>query len=443
MNPPRSATRSGYLVVAICMVAIIFDGYDLLMYGAIAPSLLAYQPWALTPPEVGAIASYTLLGMLIGALTVGVVADMVGRRRVMLSCIAFFSVAMGACALAPSPELLGLFRFLAGLGLGGVVPTAIALTFEYAPAGRRQTYNAIMFSGIAIGGLLAAVLGLLIVPTLGFRPMFWIGMAPLVLVLPLAYRFLPESARFLAAEGRRGEAEVLAQRFGQQLDPEPADPATKPKPGLRTVAAGLFTAGYAAPTLLFAVASFCGLLLAYGLSTWLPTIMQRAGYGLGPSILFLLALNLGAIVGAIASARLADQVGPKRVVAAAFAASAVAILALSTRLPIGVSYALVVIAGLGSIGAQILVNGFVAARYPDHTRASALGWSLGVGRLGAIAGPALGGILLGSTLGLNWNFYVYIAVAAVGCVAIVAIPLLATASATEADGKSSPATLNR
>lgn len=295
-----------------------------------------------------------------------------------------------------------------------------------------------MFSGIAVGGVLAAALGLLIIPTLGFRAMFWVGVTPLVLVLPWAYRFLPESARFLAAKGRLDEAQVLARRFGQELDP--AGPPTTPKPGLRTVAAGLFSGGYTAPTILFATASFCGLLLAYGLGTRLPTIMQRAGYGLGPSISFLLVLNLGAIVGAIGAARIADRVGPKRVVAAAFAASAVAILALSTGLPLPVSYALVAVAGLGSIGAQILVNGFVAARYPDHTRASALGWSLGVGRLGAIVGPGLGGILLGSTLGLNWNFYVYIAVAAMGCLAILSIPLRRPDLAVAADaGKSSAA----
>lgn len=414
-SPPRAALT----VAALCMVTIMFDGYDLQMFGVIGSSLLAYEPWGLTPPEVGVIGSYALVGMLIGALAVGVVTDIVGRRRVMLGCIAFFSIFMGACALAPTPGLLGLFRFLAGLGLGGVVPTAIALTVEFAPASRRQTYNAVMFCGIAAGGVLAALLGLVVVPTLGFRAMFWIGTAPLVLVLPLVYFLLPESPRYLMSVGRVDEAREIARRYGQPV------PDAAPAAGRRTAkrAVGeLFGRGLLASTLLFAVASFCGLLLAYGLSTWLPTIMQRSGYGLGPSISFLLVLNLGAIVGSISAARIADRIGSKPVVAAAFAASATAILVLSVKPPVLVSFVLVAVAGLGSIGGQILVNGFVATRYPDRIRATALGWSLGVGRLGAIAGPAVGGLLLGSTLGLNANFYAYVAVAVLGCLAILVIP---------------------
>ncbi|WP_329568792.1 MFS transporter [Streptomyces sp. NBC_01361] len=407
------------VVVALCMATVMFDGYDLQMFGVIGPSLLAYQPWALSPAEVGAIGSYALVGMLIGALVVGVLTDIVGWRRVMLGCIAFFSVFMGACALAPTPGLLGLFRFLAGLGLGGVAPTAIALTVEFAPVARRQTYNAVMFCGIAAGGVLAALLGLVVIPSLGFRAMFWIGTAPLVLVLPLVALLLPESPRYLMSVGKAEQARSFARRHGLQL-PDQTSSAGRRSAG-RAVGE-LFGRGFLASTLLFAVASFSGLLLAYGLSTWLPTIMQRSGYGLGPSISFLLVLNLGAIIGSISAATLADRFGSKPVVAAAFGASAIAILVLSIKPPVALSFVLVAVAGLGSIGGQILVNGFVASRYPDRIRATALGWSLGVGRLGAIAGPAVGGLLLGSALGLNANFYAYVAVAVLGCLAILAIP---------------------
>ena len=105
---------------------ILFDGYDLIVYGAVVPALLRYEPWGLTPTDAGLIGSYALIGMLVGALVAGAVTDLVGRRKVLLISVSWFSLTMAACALAPSAELFGLFRLLGGLGLGGVFPTAIA-----------------------------------------------------------------------------------------------------------------------------------------------------------------------------------------------------------------------------------------------------------------------------------------------------------------------------
>ena len=221
--PATSAGKLGRTtlwVIAICWVTIIFDGYDLIVYGAVVPALLEYEDWDLSPQEAGAIGSYALFGMLIGALIAGTVTDIVGRRKIILLCIAWFSLAMGLCAIAPTPELFGVFRFVAGLGLGGVVPTASAITIEYSPPERRKFLYALMFSGYSVGGIMAALLAIPIVPEFGFRAMFWIGMAPLVLVLPLAWKFLPESISFLIARGRRQEAEMLARRYDVSL---PAD----------------------------------------------------------------------------------------------------------------------------------------------------------------------------------------------------------------------------
>ena len=173
------SSRSGLAVVAICFLTIVCDGYDLIVYGSVLPSLLAEPGWGIGPAEAGAIGSYALAGMLIGALAAGTLTDAVGRRKIVLVGIVWFSVAMGLCALAPSAGMLGLFRFLAGLGLGGVLPSAIALTVEYAPRGRRQLYNALMFAGYSVGGVLAAVLALVLVADQGWRIMFWIGVMPL------------------------------------------------------------------------------------------------------------------------------------------------------------------------------------------------------------------------------------------------------------------------
>ena len=141
----------------------MFDGYDLIVYGSVVPSLLAEPGWNLGPAQAGAIGSYALIGMLVGALGAGAVTDVIGRRRIMLIGITWFSLMMILCAFAPTPGVFGLLRFLAGLGLGEVMPSAIALTVEFAPRDRRQLYNALMFVGYSVGGVLAAVLALALV----------------------------------------------------------------------------------------------------------------------------------------------------------------------------------------------------------------------------------------------------------------------------------------
>ncbi|MEK6439034.1 MFS transporter [Pseudonocardia sp. T1-2H] len=432
-----AAARSGLIVVALCFLTIVFDGYDLIVYGSAVPSLLAEPGWNMGPAQVGAIGSYALVGMLIGALAAGAITDALGRRRIMLIGITWFSVLMVACSLAPNPGMLGLLRFLAGLGLGGVIPSAIALTVEYALRGRRQLYNALMFAGYSVGGVIAAVLALLLLADHGWRPLLAIGAAPLVIVLPLAWRFLPESVGYLLAKGRDDEARTLADRYGVDL------PALREE---RAAAAGkagpraLFRRDGITATLLFGAASFCGLLLVYGLNTWLPQIMRQAGYPLGSALTFLLVLNLGAIVGGVAASALADRFGPKPVTVGAFLLATACLLVLSQRVDTGLLFVAVAIAGLGSVGTQILVNGYVAVHYPASIRATALGWALGVGRAGAIVGPLFGGWVLASGIGFEWNFYGFAVPALAGAILIALIPKRRTAGTTTASTSDDPTT---
>ncbi|MBV9922576.1 MAG: MFS transporter, partial [Pseudonocardia sp.] len=200
--------------MAICFLMVIFDGYDLIVYGAIVPSLLDEPRWNLGPAEAGAIGAATLVGMLIGALGAGALTDVVGRRKIIIVSVTWFSVSMLLCSVAPTAGFLGAFRFLAGLGLGGVIPSVVALTVEFAPMNRRQLYNAVMFAGYSFGGILSAVLALALIPLYGWRIMLAVGAAPLVVVLPLAIAFLPESVGFLLAKGRHAEAARLADRYG-------------------------------------------------------------------------------------------------------------------------------------------------------------------------------------------------------------------------------------
>ncbi|MET0188970.1 MAG: aromatic acid/H+ symport family MFS transporter [Pseudonocardia sediminis] len=416
MSGASTARRSPLVVVALCFLTIVFDGYDLIVYGSILPSLI--DDFGLTPAQTGAIGSYALVGMLIGALGAGALTDVLGRRRIMLIGITWFSVAMVLCALAPNPGLLGLARFVAGLGLGGVIPSAIALTVEYAPRSRRQLYNAVMFAGYSVGGVLAAVLALNLVADFGWRPMLAIGAAPLLVVLPLAWKFLPESVGYLLARGRDDEARALARTYDLDLDALQAERAGSANAGPRT----LFAPSMLRSTLLFGAASFCGLLLVYGLNTWLPQIMRQAGYPLGSALTFLLVLNVGAIVGALVASALADRFGPKPVTVAAFLMATACLVVLSQRVDTGLLLVAVAVAGLGSVGTQILVNGYVAVHYPSAVRGAALGWALGVGRAGAVVGPLFGGWVAASGIGFEWNFYGFAVPALAGALLIALIP---------------------
>lgn len=428
---PTRLSRTTLWVIGICWVTIIFDGYDLIVYGAVVPSLLEYEEWGLSPEEAGTIGSYALIGMLIGALIVGTITDIVGRRKIILFCIIWFSIAMGLAAIAPSPELFGLCRFLAGLGLGGVVPTASAITMEYAPPAQRKFLYAIMFSGYSVGGILAALLAVPIVPEAGFRVMFAIGLLPLFVVVPLAWRFMPESVSFLVARGRREEAAELARRYDIPLPEDPktsqaeATAAGAPnlaKQGKLAPLASLFSRDHIVATGMFWAVCFLMLLLVYGLNTWLSQIMKQAGYPLGSSIAFLAALNLGAIVGAIASGRAADRFGARTVTAVGFLVGAGAIALLAQKPSQGIVYLLLFIGGYGTIGTAMIVNAYVAEHYPTASRATALGWALGIGRLGAIMGPLLGGFLIGSGVGIEGNFYVFALVALGASVLCLLVP---------------------
>jgi AAHS family benzoate transporter-like MFS transporter len=405
--------------LGLCFAVIMFDGYDLIVYGATVPALIKYEPWGLTPPEAGVIGSYALVGMLIGALVAGVATDAVGRRKVLLISVTGFSLAMAGCAIAPSAELFGLFRLIGGLGLGGVMPTAIAMTAEYSAAHRRSLNNALMFAGYPVGGILAAVLAMALMPAFGFRIMYWIGAAPLVIVVPLLWRFLPESLSYLVAKGRREEAARLAGRLGTPL-PEDWSPASKPV--AKSPVTVLFSRRYFMPAVLFAITSFFGLLLVYGLNTWLPQIMKSAGYPLSSSLLFLVMMNVGAAVGSILVAPVGDRLGMRPVTGVTFVAAALSIYLLSSPSASWVMYGLVAVAGFGTIGTQIMVNAYVAMHFPPEVRATALGWTLGVGRLGAIVGPTFGGILLASDLAVEWNFYAFAIPAAAGALMVLLLP---------------------
>lgn len=421
-------------IVAIATIAIIFDGYDLVVYGTILPTLMndPGQLGEISAQQAGALGSYALIGVMVGALTAGAVGDYLGRRRMMLVNIAWFSVGMGLAALATNVTMFGLLRFFTGIGVGGLVATAGAMVAEFAPPGKRNLYNAIVYSGVPAGGVLASLLAIVLRDTIGWRGLFWIGALPIVILLPLALAKLPESPKWLVARGQEDKARRVSERTGIPMpgaEEIAADRASVEKVGF----AALATRRYAWGTALLGLMSFSGLLLTYGLNTWLPKIMEDAGFNAKGSLSFLLVLNGGAILGGLIASKVADGIGPQRVVATTFGLAAMALILLTLGFPLPVLLASVAVAGVGTIGTQVLIYGFVSNYYSTSARGAGVAWCAGFGRLGGIFGPLIGGALISAGISSQVAFYVFAGIAVLGGIVTFFVPRQRDAVATTSE----------
>ncbi|MGV9734489.1 MULTISPECIES: aromatic acid/H+ symport family MFS transporter [Rhodococcus] len=366
--------RGTALAVIVCWLFVVFDGYDLIVYGNVISSL--QDEWGISSATAGTLGSLAFLGMMIGAVLAGRLSDAIGRKQAVIGCVVVLSVFTTLCAFATGPFMFGAMRLIAGLGLGGLVPTSNALAAELVPRRWRAAVATMMMSGVPIGGSIAALLGIPVIPNWGWRPMFLFALVPLFVLVPLALKYLPNTHSKTDAPAGGGFRELLGSRF-------------------RTI------------SIMFALVTVVTLLAWYGLGTWLPKLMQNTGTDLGSALTFALALNLGAVAGSFITAWGGVRFGtvPTSIVAAFVAG--VALLALLLSPPTAVVYAIFVLAGVGTHGTQCLIIAAVASYYPDHLRGTALGWALGVGRIGAVAAPQIGGWLLAAGLGANSNFILF------------------------------------
>lgn len=423
-TPDAEARRARTLawVVGLSFTALLFDGYDLVVYGTVVPTLLAdpAQIGALSPEQAGTLGSWALIGVLVGALTAGAIGDIVGRRRIMLVNIAWFSVGMGLTAMTSSVLAFGAGRFFTGIGVGALVATVGALVAEFAPVDRRNRYNAIVYSGIPAGGVSAALAAIVLDDVAGWRGLFWLGALPVLVLLPLAWAKLPESPLWLLSRGETARAVEVARRTGITL-PDQAPVALGGPAGGKVGYAALASRPLLLPTVLLGLMSFSGLLLTYGLNTWLPQIMEGKGYGKDYALSFLLLLNLGAILGGLVASWVADRHGAQRVVATTFVLAAVALLLMPLGLPFAVLLAAVAVAGVGTIGTQVLIYGLVSNYYPTSSRAAGVAWCAGFGRLGGILGPVVGGFLVGAGVGGTTAFQLFAVVSVVGAVVTLCV----------------------
>lgn len=412
-----------YLVVAMCWFAMFSEGYDLAIYGAVLPAILQDPAWNLSPAVAGTIASYALFGMLIGAVLSGTVTDIFGRKKVMVFCITIFSLSMIAAAMAPTPQVFGIIRFLGGLTLGGVIPTASALTIEYSPVKRRSQFYAIMYTGYAMGGVCSAFIAMQLLGDHSWRVMFWIGAIPL-LAVPFIIKFLPESLEFLVVKNRQAEAERIANRYNLSIESIKENYAKEKKieKSKSSSVFTLFNRQNIRATVFFWITFFMGLFTIYGLTTWLPKLMISAGYPLGSSLSLLLVLNFTAAVGAILAGVAADKWGSKKVIMISYLLAGASIALLSVKSSMIVTYCLVGIAGFGTIGTTLILNAYITKYFSAENRATAFGWALGFGRIGAILGPILAGLLITWNFDISVNFYVFALAGIIASISVLFIP---------------------
>ncbi|WP_370182210.1 MFS transporter [Rhodococcus wratislaviensis] len=406
LTPSASASRGPGLVLALCFATILADGYDLIVFGATLPSLM--HQWGLEKSALADVHSMTLCGLMVGFLVAGTLADRIGRRAVILAGVTWFSLLCLVCAFAPSFTVFGIGRVLSGVGLGAVVPAAVALASEFATARRKQLFNGITLTGYPIGGVLATVAALIVLPGADalakstppseqWRLLYLLGGALIVLV-PILYFALPESPSLLAARGRDEEAREVANRFGIELTATEARPADQAKGGIRL----LLSRRYLFATAIFTAVMFCCQILVYGPNTWLPSMTKELGFGGTQGILALMMLQFGAVVGTIVGALLVDRGGATQTIIPYFLLGAIALLALAFGTELGAAglFVAAFAAGVGTVGTSTLMYGVIAAHYPTAIRASAIGFCLGIGRIGAILGPQIGALFATPRAGL-------------------------------------------
>ncbi|MCL6231568.1 MFS transporter [Acinetobacter amyesii] len=416
-------------VLIWCLLIIIFDGYDLVIYGVALPLLM--QEWSLSAVQAGLLASTALFGMMFGAMCFGTLSDKIGRKKTIMICVGIFSGFTFCGAFASTPVEFGILRFLAGLGIGGVMPNVVALMTEYAPKRIRSTLVALMFSGYAIGGMASALLGAWLVPVYGWKIMFYIAIIP-CLALPLIWKFLPESLMYLTSKHQTDTTRTIVSKIApeQVLTTYTQFVLNEVSEEDNAPLKALFQQGRSFSTFMFWIAFFMCLLMVYALGSWLPKLMIQAGYSLGASMIFLFALNIGGMVGAIGGGALADRFHIKKVLSIMFMCGALALILLGFNSPQMVLYTLIAVAGAATIGSQILLYTFVAQYYPTTVRSTGMGWASGIGRIGAIVGPVLTGALLTMNLPHQMNFLVIAIPSVIASLAIFMVNLQASVEAS-------------
>ncbi|MGA3174208.1 MAG: MFS transporter [Syntrophorhabdales bacterium] len=396
------------LVLMLAGMTLIFDGYDSQIIAYVMPQML--KEWHLSPVKAGSIASYGFVGLMIGAAGFGMIADRVGRKATLMLALLAFSTFSGAAFWAPDFGTFCVLRFLAGLGMGGAMPLTITLVSEYSPARIRGKAVTAMFGGFTFGWAVAALIAMIFIPIFGWRVVLLMGFIPVIL-LPFLKWLLPESVRFLASKGRYDEAivELRKVEVGAGVAPIGWTKESFSVPGAQTSAGigQLFTSRLAVMTVLVWLTYFFNLLIVYGLATWLPSLLVKAGFSVVRSYSYGLIQAIGASAGGIFLGFLMDKFGRKSALVMTYFFGGIAVWLFGAVSNNTALYIIGAATGVFIIGAQIAQHVVSGEIYPTNVRSTGVGWALTVGRFGSIVGPLLGGFLQMAGFSFSQYFIVF------------------------------------
>jgi len=422
----RPIGRFQIMLFALCAMSLIMDGFDVQAMGYVAPEVIAEL--GMSGSELGTVLAAANFGLLLGALLFTVLADRFGRRPVLIFGTLFYAVMALITAHASSANELLILRFVAGFGMGSIIPNATALIGEYSPKRRRVTLIMTITVGFTAGAALGGVVAAWLMPQFGWRSVFYFGGAIPLVVGVLMIFYLPESMQFLVVRRRFAEA----ARWLKRIDPDARVggatelvAAEESRGGVPVI--DLLRDGRAGVTVLYWAVNFANLLNLYFLAGLLPTILTRSGFASSSSALIGGVLQLGGTLGTFGLAWLISKKGftPMLTSTFAVAAGSIALIGSTTVLSFAPLLTFVVfVAGWCVIGGQPGLNALAATYYPTSMRATGIGWGLAAGRFGAIFGPLIGGRLLDLDWSTQQVFVVFALPAVLSTLVMVALHVM-------------------
>jgi AAHS family 4-hydroxybenzoate transporter-like MFS transporter len=377
-------------------VCLMMAGFDVQVLGYLAPAII--KDWQLAPAQMGPVLSAVLFGILIGSFLCSTIADRIGRRPVLVAATIFFAVVTLLCARAESIGELRTLRFIAGIGLGGIMPNAVALIGEYSPLRLRVLIVLVVTNSFNIGAMIAGLVSAWLVQGYGWKSVLVVGGAIPLAIGGLMFWLLPESLQFMALRGKdRAKIGKAVQRIDRTVAIDSyTDFVVHEKKAAGVPLLYLLSDGRLTGTLLLWVVNFMNLLNIYFLAGWLPTIVS-ASYSLRASQLIGTTLQVGGVLGTFVFSWLIGRLGFVPVLASAFFTACVSVALIGQpALPLTALFAVVFVSGLCIIGSQAAINAMGGQYYPTDLRSTGVGAALGVGRVGGILGPSVAGVFVGA-----------------------------------------------
>ncbi|MBQ7499095.1 MAG: MFS transporter [Selenomonas sp.] len=414
-----------YKLLAVTGLGWLFDSMDTGLIAFVLPVLA--KDWSLTPAQMGWIGSIGLIGMALGAVLAGTLADRIGRKKVFSITVLLYSLSTGMCALSWSYESLLFFRFLVGFGLGGELPVAATLMSEYAPSHLRGRFIVLLESFWALGWLVAACIAYLLIPMFGWKIAFVIGTLPALYVF-LIRLHMPESVRYLLSKNRVEEAKdiilslekklsVVSQPFEGELTPVEKGQVKEETPRFTK----LWNRQFRMRTLMLWLAWFGIVFSYYGIFMWLPSIVFAQGFAVVKTFEYVLIMTLAQLPGYFAAAYLVDVIGRKYTLSLFLLMSGVCSFFFGNASSSETLLAWGAAMSFFNLGAWGVIYTYTPEQYPTSMRALGSGWAAGFGRIGGMLAPMLVGVMIASSFGMNTIFLMFASVFVIISAVVIAL----------------------